>query len=121
MEAIMGITPEFSFGDKIWAILFVVWNFGWWIFFLIVTLLNFVHPFANAWWAHFWKIYVWIPFIGGIPATIIFTIGGVRDLKALFQLLNATVRDHSDDGRVSHHTDEVLEETPRARETTANI
>ncbi|HEY3376296.1 MAG TPA: sodium:solute symporter [Armatimonadota bacterium] len=104
-EVIVGITSEFSTGDKLWAVFFVIWNFGWWIFFMVVTVLNLIHPFSMDWWSGFWHVYVWIYLVIGAPMAVVFTIGGIADLRALFVQLKSGPRDHTDDGRVVRHAD----------------
>ena len=51
---------------------------------------------ARFWW---WKVTVVI----GVGTTIWFTIGGVRDLKALYTTLRTVKRDHLDSGMVVGH------------------
>lgn len=103
---LVGITPEFSFWDRVLAIALVVWNAAWFLTFVVVTVLNLVMEFPHHWWSNFWRIYIWLYFIISVPATIWFTIGGVHDIKQLFHDLTHMERDHTDDGRVVHATEE---------------
>ncbi len=97
---IMGINKDFTFTDKIWACGLLVWNLGWFATFFIMTAINYAFGTSDAWWASFWKFYIYLLFIIGVPATIWFSIGGVRDIRELFRTLDHMVRDHTDDGRV---------------------
>jgi SSS family solute:Na+ symporter len=97
---IVGITSEFSTWDRVLAIALVVWNAGWFLTFLVVTVMNLVVEFPYAWWSRFWHFYIWLYFIISVPATIWFTIGGIHDIRALFRELSTIERDHTDDGRV---------------------
>jgi SSS family solute:Na+ symporter len=104
-QRLIGITEEFSKGDKIVAITLVIWNLGWFASFLAVTIMNLIRPFGNVWWAALWHTYVWLYLLISVPTTVWFTVGGIKDIKALFYLLEHTVRDHSDDGSVRHRTE----------------
>jgi hypothetical protein len=106
----VGITKEFSVGDKVLAYALVIWNFGWLTAFFIITALNLVVKFSDAWWSGFWKLNLWLNFCIGIPATIWFTVGGISDIKGLFHILKHTQRDQTDDGRVQR--EEETEQPP---------
>jgi SSS family solute:Na+ symporter len=97
---LLGINKDFTFTDKIWAIGLLIWNFSWFAMFFVVTAIHFIYGTSEVWWAKFWKFYIFLLFIIGVPSTIWFTIGGVRDIRELFHTLDNLVRDHSDDGRV---------------------
>ncbi len=107
LTRIFGITEEFSTSDKILSIVLVLWNLGWFAFFVVVSIANLFHPFSNVWWAQFWHMYIWMFMAISIPATIWFSIGGVIDIKDLFKTLGSAVRDDTDDGRVVHVPEEV--------------
>lgn len=99
-QRILGITEHFTRTDKILAVALVVWNFGWFAIFLIITAIHFTVGTSPGLWERFWHTYILLYFGIGIPATIWFTIGGIHDIKALFRALEETVRDPNDDGRV---------------------
>jgi SSS family solute:Na+ symporter len=103
---IVGITEHFTLSDKILAIALIVWNFGWFAAFLIITGIHFTFGTSSEWWAKFWQFYLMLQFVIGIPATIWFTVGGIHDIKALFKALETTVRDPTDDGSVRHEPEE---------------
>jgi solute:Na+ symporter, SSS family len=107
---LVGITPEFSVWDRVLAIALVIWNAGWLLTFVVVTLLNLVSPFPDEWWSGFWKCFLWLYFIISLPVTVWFTIGGIHDIKALFRDLEGMERDHTDDGRVVHAADDLVAE-----------
>jgi len=121
-QQFVGITKQFSTGDKFIAYAVVGWQGGWVTLFLVVTLLNLVFPghFTVAWWAQFWHIYIWTLLLLGVPITIWFTIGGVSDMRALLKSLASDVRNVEDDGRVIDDGDVaiippgVVEEVPLA-------
>lgn len=107
---VVGITKEFSRGDKVLAIAMVVWNAGWFLWFVGFTIANLFFQISDAAWAryHFINV-ILIPAVLSVPATIWFTVGGVLDIKALFRTLATAQRDHTDDGRVVHEADPPVE------------
>jgi SSS family solute:Na+ symporter len=112
---LLGVTEHFSFTDKLLAVSLIVWNFGWFFTFLIVTGIHFAFNTTDAWWAKFWHFYILMQFWVGVPATVWFTIGGIYDIRALFRTLSHLVRDDSDDGSVHHEADdEIVDPTPGA-------
>ncbi len=96
----VGITPEFTLTDRILAIVLVAWNIGWFAAFLIVTAVHFTFGVSTEWWAKFWHFWILLQLVIGVPTTIWFTIGGVVDIRKLFDILKHAVRDARDDGRV---------------------
>jgi len=99
---IIGIRDEFTRADKILTIAMVIWNFGWFAVFLLVTAIHFTFGTSVEWWTKFWHFYILLNLVIGVPATVWFVIGGFRDIRALFKTLKTTVRDDKDDGRVIH-------------------
>jgi len=109
-QALVGITEEFTTTDKVFAVALVSWVGAWFCFFLVITVMNLVHPFGNAWWAGFWHFYIWLYFIMSIPIVIWFTVGGLSEIKALFHALATEVRDNTDDGRVIEQCEDPEQE-----------
>ena len=108
-QRLLGITSEFTVGDRFLAFALITWQIGWITCFAVVTILNLIYParFPTAWWASFWHIYIMSIFCLGVPITIWFTVGGILDIKGLFRTLADADRDVQDDGRVV-----LAEETP---------
>ena len=102
-KTLVGITPEYTKGDRLIAYAYFFYNF------VFVFLLSFV---AVAVWNAFtpWKIEYWsiyflvtallVPLIIAGIATVWFFFGGVRDLVRLFRDLGARKENILDDGRV---------------------
>jgi len=99
----LGITQEFTRGDRLIAFSTVVWNFGWFGVFVAGTLYHFARGTSTESWVKFWKAWTWVYLILGVPTTIWLTFGGIRDLKRLFVRLKTVERDERDDGRVVDH------------------
>jgi SSS family solute:Na+ symporter len=121
-QKLLGITSEFTTGDKVMAMLLLVWQLGWSACFVVVSVINLASPgtFPISWWAHFWHLYLMSLFVLGIPITVWFTIGGVLDIKMLFRILSNPERDATDDGRVVHEPEEIIL-TQAAEEGTAEL
>lgn len=104
---IVGITKEFTKSDKILATALVVWNLAWFVWFIVFSIINLLHPVGDGVWADYYFINILaIPGILCIPVTIWFTIGGIHDIKHLFAALKTAVRDDNDDGRFHGYKDD---------------
>ena len=98
---VIGITDEFSRFDQTLAVALVVWNAIWISLFVVVTVTHYlVTPIENAWWNKFWHAWIYVQIGVGVPAMVWFTVGGVRDIRAVFQRLATSERDATDDGTV---------------------
>jgi SSS family solute:Na+ symporter len=100
---IVGLTDEFTLTDRILAYVLMGWNGAWFVAFLVGTVLNLTAHIGQDAWARFWHLWMWMQLGIGVPATIWFTIGGIRDLRELFRSLRTLDRDDRDDGRVVGH------------------
>ncbi len=107
---IMGITDEFTKSDRIIAISTLCWYLAWAMIFIIGTIAMYTIGISDDTWSRFWQIWVWIGAIIGVPVTIFFTWGAIRDIKRLFAHLATDKRDVRDDGRVVDHHSVVDED-----------
>lgn len=103
MTKLIGITPEFTFWDKVisWSVFFysIVWHF--FICFIFVLIWNAIKPWPQEWWGHyFFVVTVCVPIVAGLVASVWFITGGVIDLRKLFIALDNRVVDHLDNGQV---------------------
>lgn len=98
---LLGITPEFTRGDRIlfWASFW--WSMGWWFLFLAGTFGGLLFPIPVAVWSGFWFFKIWLSFVLGIAITVWFLWGGFVDARQLFRDLRRVVRDEADDGTVT--------------------
>jgi len=110
----VGISREFSRSDRALAIALVAWQCTWLAIFVALTIANLALDVPTAWWARYWHFWVLLQFSISLPVTAWFTLGGVADIRALFRTLAATVRDHTDDGRVMHEQAEAASLPARA-------
>jgi SSS family solute:Na+ symporter len=97
----LGMGKEFSRSDKIIYIATYVWILLWAGIFIVGTIYNLTHDVADLTWMKFWYWYLGINIALAIIVVFWFTIGGVRDVKALFRRLGTMERDDKDDGSVS--------------------
>lgn len=109
-QLLIGITKEFSRGDKFLAIALVVWNALSFLWFVVFSIANLFYPITDAAWARYYFVtIIAIPGVLSLPVTIWFTVGGIADVKALFRALKTATRDSSDDGRFQGYHDDVPE------------
>lgn len=97
---ITGITPEFNRTDRILAVALVAYHGLYFMWFLVFSLINIVYPVSDAVWLKYWWFDIRLKLAISIPAIVWFTIGGVLDIRRLFQTLKTLPRDASDDGMV---------------------
>ncbi|MDZ7401012.1 MAG: sodium:solute symporter, partial [candidate division KSB1 bacterium] len=97
----LGMGKEFSRTDKIIYIATYCWIFLWASIFIIGTIYNLTHDVADLIWMKFWYWYLGINIAMAIVVVFWFTIGGVRDVRALFSRLGTMQRDDKDDGFVT--------------------
>ncbi|MFH1496409.1 MAG: sodium:panthothenate symporter [Verrucomicrobiota bacterium] len=103
---LVGITPEYTRGDKIiaWSVVgyAIVYKFG--LCFLAVLIWNLISPWPDHWWSHYFFITsLCVTGIIGIISTFWFLIGGIIDTKHLFRDLAARVDNPLDNGQVEGH------------------
>jgi solute:Na+ symporter, SSS family len=97
---VLGMTGEFTPGDRFIYIATYTWTFLWVVVFIVGTLYAMTHEISNASWMKFWEMYVWIYLAVSIIVIVWFTIGGVKNLKEMIHALKTMKRDHSDSGYV---------------------
>ncbi|MDD7751464.1 MAG: sodium:panthothenate symporter [bacterium] len=100
---IIGITPEYSRGDRIiaYSVFFysVVYSVG--IIFFGIVIWNAIWPWPHSWWTvKFFITTLLIPGIVGIISTVWFMIGGLLDAIQLFRDLKKRVEDPNDNGQI---------------------
>lgn len=100
---LVGITPEYTRGDKIiaWSVVgyAIVYKFG--LCFLAVLIWNLISPWPAHWWStYFFITSLVVTGIIGVVSTVWFMIGGVIDMRQLFRDLAARVDNPADNGVV---------------------
>jgi len=96
-------SKEFTFGDKCIYYAQMSWSILWFALFVVGTVYNLTHDVSTASWAIFWKWYVRILAVIALGTISWFLIGGLVDLKKMFDTLRIAKRDAYDDGVVVNH------------------
>ncbi|MBQ9502416.1 MAG: sodium:panthothenate symporter [Lentisphaeria bacterium] len=102
-KKIIGITPEYSTGDKAisWSVFIYSFIYKFLITFVLVVLWNIFSPWKLAWWGHyFFVVYLGVPLVSAFVTSIWFFVGGVIDIRRLFRDLAARVDNPLDNGQV---------------------
>lgn len=102
---IIGITNEYTRGDRIiaWSVFFYSFGLGFCLF-LIVIVWNCFDSWNMKWWGNYYLIRsLLIPCAIAIVTTVWFFIGGVIDLRRMFRDLKNRQVDNDDNGVVSGH------------------
>lgn len=100
-QEMLGLGKEFSTGDKFVAIATSVWTLAWWVAFMVICVMHFSFgSITEAFWVKFWHFYVIMLLVQSVPTVIWFTVGGVMDIRLLFETLKTSRDNPDDDGRV---------------------
>lgn len=100
---LIGITPEYTTGDKViaWCVFGYAFVYNIVLCFFGVLLWNLISPWPKHWWSHY---FFYTALVGGAIVGVISSIwffwGGVIDLRRLFRDLEESTNDPLDDGRV---------------------
>lgn len=96
----LGMGKEFTRGDKLFYILTYCWIIGWTLVFIIGTIYNLIYPASDLSWLKFWYVYLGVNLVMAVIVVFWFAIGGVIDIKSMFNQLRSMQRDDKDDGFV---------------------
>lgn len=104
--SLLGITSEFTRGDRIlsWSVFIysMGWRFGVWLIILFWNL--FVGYWSNDWWANWFYIqYVIVAAAIAVVSTFWFAIGGTLGLRDMFRRLAKREVNILDSGQVIGH------------------
>ena len=97
---IFGIGNEFTIEDKIIYLISFIWNISFIIIFMVGTIYNLSNDVSDDAWMVYWKYQVYVNIIFSFIIIVWFTIGGIIDIKKMFQSLSSSERDHGDSGWV---------------------
>ncbi|MBR2344848.1 MAG: sodium:solute symporter [Lentisphaeria bacterium] len=97
----LGITKEFTLGDKIIYGATILWTLFWFLVFIVFTIWQFAfNGVPNEWWLRLWHFKIYLTLILGVGCTIWFLIGGIIDVVGLFKALANSIQNDADDGSV---------------------
>ena len=103
---LIGITPEYSFWDKVIAWGYFSYSMIYRFFgtFIVVVIWNLFDPWPMKWWGYYFLIvFLVIPGIMAAFTAVWFGICGAIDLRAMFRDLKNRITNPLDDGRVDGH------------------
>lgn len=103
---LIGITPEYTRGDRIiaWSVFIYCFVYQIGICFLLVLIWNIISPWPDIWWSHYFYVTsIIVSAIIGIVSTVWFLTGGIIDLRRLFRDLADRKANPLDNGMVSGH------------------
>jgi len=103
----LGITHEFSRGDRTIYFGTVVWTLGWFLVLISGSLYYWLVGISTSAWARYWHLFIWFNFAATVLVTLWLTIGGIVDAKRMFTRLAGIKRDSHDDGSVAHDDREL--------------
>ena len=102
-KKMIGITPEFSKGDKVitWSVFIYSFIYKFLFAFVMVVIWNIFSPWKPHWWGwYFFIIYLVVPLFAAFITTFWFVIGGIIDIRRLFRDLENRIADPLDNGQV---------------------
>ena len=103
---LIGITPEYSFWDKViaWCYFFYSMIYRFFGTFIVVVIWNLFDPWPMSWWGYYFLIvFLIVPGAMAAFTAVWFGICGAIDLRAMFRDLKNRVTNPLDDGRVDGH------------------
>jgi SSS family solute:Na+ symporter len=95
---LLGMGREFTRGDRMLTIATYALTALWTIIFAVGTIYNLTHPVADEAWERFWRWFLYIQIALASIVLVWFTLGGVRDLRAMLRRLATLPRNAADDG-----------------------
>ncbi|MBQ4314242.1 MAG: hypothetical protein IJC21_02245 [Lentisphaeria bacterium] len=101
---LIGITPEYTRGDKIiaWSVFIYCFVYQIGICFVAVLIWNIISPWPAIWWSHYFYITsILVSAVIGVISTVWFLTGGIIDLRRLFRDLQDRKANPLDNGMVS--------------------
>ncbi len=103
---LIGITPEYTTGDKIIAWSYFTYSFiyRFGLTFLMVVIWNAISPWPIEYWGvYFVVVSLAVPAVMAAITAVWFSICGVIDLRQMFRDLDARESNHLDNGMVEGH------------------
>lgn len=103
---LIGITSEYSKGDKAiaWSVFIYTFVYQFLLSFIAVIIWNYFYPLSNkAWSTYFLVVSLLVPGVVAIISTVWFTVGGYIDMRQMFKDLAKRTINNLDDGRVDGH------------------
>lgn len=100
---LIGITPEYTRGDKFiaWTVFVYTFIFSLFFAFIVPVVWNMFYSWPHPWWDYyFYIVYLLVPCGIGIVSTVWFLWGGLIDMRRLFIDLDMLKDDPADNGQL---------------------
>ena len=100
---LIGITPEYSRGDKVmaWSVFSYSFVYRFGLCFVVIVIWNLFQPWPHEWWTiKFFITSLAVPGIVGCITTVWFLIGGTYGIFELFRNLEKRKVDPNDNGQI---------------------
>ncbi|HEY5140957.1 MAG TPA: hypothetical protein VIJ25_16815, partial [Methylococcales bacterium] len=106
---VLQIDHEFTRNDRIIYFGIMIFTLVQVALFIGLTVVHLVWGIGVEGWSLYWRIYLWVNLVLGCGVTVWLTVGGLKDMMALFRRLKTAQRDIRDDGMVinQQNADEV--------------
>ncbi|MBR7104917.1 MAG: sodium:solute symporter [Lentisphaeria bacterium] len=102
----LGITKEFTTGDKLIYFATIAQTLMWFIIFLWFSIQRAIAGVPVSQWMKLWHFKLFFSLILGISCTIWFLVGGIKDVFGLFRALKNVRQDDADNGSVADKKEE---------------
>ena len=99
-KSIFSIGEEFTFGDKILFFGSYAYIFVFFAVFLFGTFYMLTNDISDQAWGEFWWYFCVVILLMTAAVTVVVTIGGLKNLRELYEMLKNVRRDEDDDGTV---------------------
>ncbi|MFC1526799.1 sodium:solute symporter [Candidatus Latescibacterota bacterium] len=110
LKAALGITPEFTRGDKFIYGLTLTKSIAFFCMWMGMTTFAVTAGLSDYGWSLYHRyVNMWFYIVTSFIIAIWLSVGGIRDMLSLYRDLRAAKRDHADDGTVRDHDFEVTE------------
>lgn len=99
-KSIFSIGEEFTFGDKVLFFGSYAYIFVFFAVFLFGTFYMLTNDISDQAWGEFWWYFCVVILLMTAAVTVVVTIGGLKNLRELYEMLKNVRRDEDDDGTV---------------------
>ena len=99
-KSIFSIGEEFTFGDKVLFFGSYAYIFVFFAVFLFGTFYMLTNDISDQAWGEFWWYFCVVILLMTAAVTAVVTIGGLKNLRELYEMLKNVRRDEDDDGTV---------------------
>jgi len=103
-QKLVGVTDEYTRGDRIIATGTAIWTIVWKIAAVVIIVWNLAFwRWSDKTWCR-WSFFQWVFCEGvfGLIATAWFTVGGIRDIIDLFRTIRTLKPDNTDNGMIAN-------------------